>query len=652
MGKAHPAVQEYLDKYPKHRFVIQPFLTCFDVTRASTETNGGTVSAFYLKPEKFMSEQFGIERELLMVYSDHNDFQARTIQLVEVILNQQRIRLDPMVAIIVSEDSRSVELIRDFLHARPDHPNVIAFARKDLDKIKSPDDLRTVFNQQFFQRDLFGLESPLTIDTSFFGRAEIVTELLDRFRAGQNSGLFGLRRIGKTSVLFAIGRRCREGRLGGFLYADLSSPGRYQRRWWELLEDLVLKFVDVLDISAGKSKLAAVRTGYSEKEGSDQFRTDVRRLLNKSQHSKLLVALDEIEYVTFEISPSEHWINDFLPLWQTMRALHQDSEGHFCYIVAGVNPRCIEADRVGKFDNPLFSTARPYFLPPFELDKVREMVRRLARYMGLKTDETLYPLLTKEYGGHPFLVRQACSLLSKKVPARPGQLTTSLFQSEREQLGLLLEKNVRQILNVLAIWYPDEYEMIRTLATGGLSSFLEFARLDPEFTQHVEGYGLVRAARSNPTITIGLVESFLQRQPVESQETSGEDVLAEISRRRNTIEKKLRVVLRDGLKFKHGKKGADALLRALPQTRREVVARFSYEDVWEHLFFDELTLVLEQEWDAFQNWFSEPLDEVLRWMNHVNKSRSDAHAKSIGKDDLAYLRICFSRLEEKVVTRA
>ena len=39
------------------------------------------------------------------------------------------------------------------------------------------------------------------------------------------------------------------------------------------------------------------------------------------------LALDEIEHLTFDISPAEHWRIDFLPFWQTMRSVHQDTKG-------------------------------------------------------------------------------------------------------------------------------------------------------------------------------------------------------------------------------------------------------------------------------------------------------------------------------------
>ena len=85
--------------------------------------------------------------------------------------------------------------------------------------------------------------------------------------------------------------------------------------------------------------------------------------------------------------------------------------GRFCFLVAGVSPHILEKEAVGRFDNPLFGTAKLILRVTFNAHFVREMVRRLARSMGIKPDEELYPLLLNDFGGHPYLTRQACSYL-------------------------------------------------------------------------------------------------------------------------------------------------------------------------------------------------------------------------------------------------
>jgi hypothetical protein len=434
----------------------------------------------------------------------------------------------------------------------------------------------------------------------------------------------------------------------------MSSPAAYQLRWWELLQRLAKEIAAPLELQrSDRSKIRALNVEYEERNAASHFKADVVGLAQHLPEHRLLLLLDEIEHITFDLSPATHWSSDFLPFWQTLRSIHQDTQGQFAYIIVGVNGHAVEADRIGSHDNPLFSTTKPFYLGPFDLATTREMVRHISRYMGLRFEESLYQRLFEEYGGHPFLVRQACSQLAHAVSSRPGDVNSTLFESKRSSIAVSLDRNVRQILNVLAIWYPDEYEMLRLLAHGDKQTFLEFAQSSSVFTQHVEGYGLVRDARHDPKLSIGLVRSHLANQkkkPPEATTGDKEEVIVEVSRRRNRIEKLFRQMLRDGLRFSQGKKAMTVALAAVPEERRAVLNQFSYSDVWNELYLKDLIAILEKNYGDFQKRLSEDQAEVVRWLNHVNRCRADAHAKDLSHEDIAYLRVCFRRLEDLLDT--
>jgi len=654
MGKIHYQADDiYFYKHPEERKIVEPFLRCFNVTKAFKKTRGNDrVSCYYLKAEPFIAELIGLEKELLCIYAPFDRFQARTIKLHDEVIASDRTRLDPLGSVVVSDDPKTYSVVSDYLVSNPERPPIVALSLDELGRLNSVDDIRRLFVNQLFRRDLFSLESPLKTDTTFFGRSEIVAELLDRFRSGQNSGLFGLRRIGKSSVLYALMRRVGDGEIAGSIYLDVSSPGVYKLRWWELLQHIIVELARPLDLKRGeRSKVRALSLKYQEKTAAKHFKVDILNLFGRFRGNRILLLLDEIEHITFDISPSEHWAEDFLPLWQSIRSVHQDTQGRFGFVVVGVNPHILEADRVGQYDNPLFSTTKPFYLGPLDRRSLRDMVRRIGRFMGLKCEESLYNKLYDEYGGHPFLVRQACSFLAKKVTSRPGVLTAELFETNRNHIALLLERNIRQILNVLAIWYPDEFEMVRMLAQGDQDTFVEFARGSATFTQHVEGYGLVKDARENPQLTIGLVQKYLSKVPrnparIDEDTKDPEAVLAEISRRRNAIEIAFRCLLRDGLRFSEGKKAMHVVLNCLGEKRRAELAQFSYSQVWNEMYFSELIAVISKNWGAFQKRLPENKDKVITWMEHINKCRADAHARELNEEDLAFLKVCFRRIEE------
>ena len=147
---------------------------------------------------------------------------------------------------------------------------------------------------------------------------------------------------------------------------------------------------------------------------------------------------------------------------------------------------------------------------------------------------------------------------------------------------------------------------------------------------------------------MGLVEQFLKQRQRDGTSASddGEAILVEITTRRNRIEKRLRSILKDGLRFAKGGKAAAAVLDVLSDKRRLQIAQYSYDQLWEHLYFDELRAITEKHWDAFQKWFAAQKADVTQRLDHINKSRADAHARELSEDDLAYLRVCFKRIEE------
>ena len=59
---------------------------------------------------------------------------------------------------------------------------------------------------------MFGVASPLNTDSFFFGkdRTYVITELYGKYQQGEHGGLFGLRRIGKTSILNKLQQRVEQ----------------------------------------------------------------------------------------------------------------------------------------------------------------------------------------------------------------------------------------------------------------------------------------------------------------------------------------------------------------------------------------------------------------------------------------------------------
>jgi len=377
----------------------------------------------------------------------------------------------------------------------------------------------------------------------------------------------------------------------------------------------------------------------------------VRNLLAIAPGGRIVLGLDELEHISFDVSPASHWNEDFLPFWQAIRGVHQELQGRFTFMVAGVNPHALEEAQLHRTDNPLFETARLYYLPPFREEDVANMVSAIAERMGITVEADVYRLLMDDFGGHPFLTRKACSVAVSELRKRPATLTGEVYEQQHARIAHETSLITEQIITVLGAWYPDEYELMRRLAHSDLGPLQAAVSRHEAIAKHVEGYGLVAEPRGEARITVGVVKAYLIGVPAPSHEPEKlaidwETKILEVSLRRNAIEAELRQVVSQGLRFKFGLKAGDRALKCWPETRRAVLQHYGYEDRWQYLDFKELVAVIDNEYDAFQNWFAQDRAQVLQWLDHVNRSRADAHAKTISDEDFAYLRICFRRLEE------
>lgn len=104
----------------------------------------------------------------------------------------------------------------------------------------------------------------------------------------------------------------------------------------------------------------------------------------------------------------------------------------------------------------------------------------------------MYSRLADDFGGHPYLIRQACSRLLKPLADRPAHVSLLDYENERPRIYNTLESNVQHVLSILEDFYPDEYETVRRLALGDRAAFRAAVRESESFANHVEGYGLAR----------------------------------------------------------------------------------------------------------------------------------------------------------------
>lgn len=652
----HPSFgYENFDK--EERLIIEAFAKEFYVTNAGKKIKFGPASEYkyiLIKPTAVYAEMFNLDRDIIVVFSNYSDVEARTLDAFErAAKNHSTLRLEKICGVLVSRDRNVESSLESLVKAEPESQIVIPFFSGDIHKNGDSFFFRNKFRRYFYARDLFAFEAPLQKDLYFFGRVDIIQTLINRYKSGENSGVFGLRKTGKTSLINGFERTLFSEGVTPVII-DCQNTSFNQRRWNEGLYYLCLMAQKKLKTSS----FTFEEKEFTEKDAAILFESFIEKIFHEKKQ-RILFIFDEVENISRKTSPAPHWKNglDFVLFWQSLRSIFQNNKKILSYIIVGTNPSCVEVAKIENVDNPLFNHFTPIYIPGFEVDETRLMTRKLGRKMGIKFEETIYAKLSEDFGGHPFLMRHACSSISKSIEksARPVMIDRLIYQKGKEDF---LSNNINymeMIVGVLKDHYNDEYEMLRLLAIGETKIFNEFSEMHPYYTNHLIGYGLIKNGVSGYDFCIDAVKNYILNQSQYKKiSMSIEEKWSEISERRNRAEIKLRKLVKSLLRSHLSEVTArQAILDIFGGTRKQRLSAISYAQLFDpevsEIYFSDLAKIISKHWDVFKNSISHSKKDMYERLEFINHSRAEAHASEISDEQFAYFRVCITAIENDLL---
>lgn len=510
-------IEQHFKLFPKERKFLSPFLDGFDVTWGKrTKAFNTEVSIFFLSPEDHYKESYGFENEILLIYSPFSKMEPRTLQAAEQIFSASpaKGRVETLNYFLISDADDVGIWLESYVSSRQEARIIVPFSSAEL--ISAHGDnwfVRNRLNDYFFGRDLFNYSLPLVEDTYFFGRQSAVMEYYDAIRRCENKAIFGLRKTGKTSLLFKIKRLCESQKNTTIFYIDCKQPHVRKSRWFELLSDIAGEI--------GQNFRFKINFDFSENRASKSFLEVIKKC--RDDGHRLCFMFDEIEYISY-ISPRDiHWQSDYIEFWQTLWS-SQSQFKCLSFIIAGVNPTVVESDLVDNVQNPLFGIVPHKYLTGFSKDDSRLMLRKLGRRMGMAFDIDACDAINDWYGGHPLLIRQACSNLNSftsESEKRPFVVNVELFNSLKERIDSELTFYSNHAISEIREFYPDEYYLFELLATG---QELEFKELSKEsiYTKHLCSYQLIVKTGNSYAINIPVIA---QRVALDSKIKDGRELI-------------------------------------------------------------------------------------------------------------------------------
>jgi hypothetical protein len=594
------------------------------------------------KPSKKVEDHFGLHLECFVIGHGYpKDFHQRT--LLQQPPSEVGYRVDPGVRFVASTSPQADSSCAAW--AATHRIRIVLLRRDEGDDEEA---LYRLLSTYLWRRDLFAESEPVRLASEFFGREVAVNEVVARVLGGQPMGIFGLRKVGKSSLLARVTDLLAED--ASFLVVPSVIIGNSAKirsgRWSDVASELVTGWARALERIAERNALPirpkatktrdALARRQTDANVASAFEKDVLSLLSTARalatrlecsEVRLLAVVDECDHLYPHLATSEHWRTDFFTLWNTIQAVKRalDEPSTLTYLLGGVNPSGVERGALMEQANPLFETQKLY-LKPMNRDEAGALLRGIGGRMGLKFSDEAVDAAFTQVGGHPMLLRKLGSAIHGDENRRAATVTVderkvqNVFRKHKRAFYdyvLWVLEHLRQVA-------PDEERFLRDIAEEKESSS-DAAWADDEyrevFAHHLEQYGLITFEGDVPVLGLALVREALKRPPasefpeqkrslkdlVDSLETAVRHrIVVDIRATRSLAEvidavvnaipgdSKNRAVSRDVLREIGEVSGVDALVQSLNWGDYELVMRKFYDEIVWHGPVLEKTARLEQ----------------------------------------------------------
>jgi len=505
--------------------------------------HGPRVWVALIKPHDHIGDYFTLPKEYVLIgHGFPNDFQQRTL-LAEP-PHDIAYRADDRVRFVASAAPMMKAACAAWASQRRIAVVPLDPSRGFVSDAGSAQ-LYELLSTSLWRRDVFDDPEPVANAAEFFGRELTVQQIVTKTYLGQLSAIFGLRKIGKTSLI----RRVREllesdkSSLNATAFVQCNATRIKAGRWFVVLLDLLEGWSSAINRRAAaagsRSQAKAVKLPALFADGkqtptdaliADAFQKDVEKLLraarsvatqSEASHVRLVALFDEADELYPHRSDAGNWREDYFALWNALQTLKRGGAdpSEIVYILGGVNPAGVEAGSLAGRPNPLFELSR-LFLKPLTDGESRDLLRGLGARVGLSFDDEAVASAFTISGGHPWLLRKLGSQIHQAEGSGASKVLVTRAMVERvfARTRRSFYQHVEWILSHLRDVAPDEYRLLRDIAVGGNDRYLSEWRdvaFRETFAEHLAQYGILRFEDDTPVITIGLIRDALAQPSAE-----------------------------------------------------------------------------------------------------------------------------------------
>ncbi len=618
----------------------------------------GDYVAMYAKPTKTIRGSLVVEREVFVLIANYSALHARTITVSQEAIRGEQPRLQPDLAIVVHADPDGDVSLRAW--GREAGLTVLPIYRPGGGAMPPAALLRQRLARELFATDSFQITGPVSDDSDFFGRREQVNDLLRQLQAGRIAALFGLRKVGKTSMLNRVIDRAKDFGTPKVAMIDCSLRG---------FNDL--SAAEALKAVARLARLAS-QQGYAHisqtlrRSDKDIMATFDTLWNSDSAKSPLLIVFDEVDYITPDSPTSAHWKHEFNEFWREFRALVQESKRHeltLSVLVSGVSSRSFRTAEIDGTENSVLHFVPEEYLSPFAGDAADAMINALGKRCGLTLARDARAVIAQTSAYLPYWMRMAGSYVHRhvEVEGRPTEIDVHLVtqlcrefaETEGAEISRVALQNLERVDRPMfdLLVRVSDGDSVDARQAGPLIRYglvrQRAAAISIDSIMIQRGLELLRSQSAHPGIDEA-GEMTASRRDLELDEGEWAEELASISRRRNILERKAREFVRVVLKMSlpPGKDWVTIVNNSLPSRRREACAGLTPDALMSKLYWLELSAIIGREWEHFERFFEDK--KRLQTAFVLLNERPDAHAKDVDLADVALQRRELTWLEQRI----
>jgi hypothetical protein len=368
-------------------------------------------------------------------------------------------------------------------------PLPISFLEKSVSIQRCEEELQELEEPYLTRRNPYTESKPIHDPIWFYGREEFLQRLPPVLAWGQHIGLFGLRKVGKTSLANQL--RQRFGERTPAIFIDCQGISAKADIYFE--EILINLHAELRSLNV--EQLPQLPETVNRENFRRQFLALFDRWEELGHRKPFLIIFDEIDKLFPIREADETILREYLRLFGTLRGLAQSRRCLVTLVIAyrpDVNRYNLFPHNIG--ENPMFALFQEEYLGFLNLAESETMITEIGMWKNIVWDVEAARQVFHYCGGHPLVTRyfasEACERgMLKQITYSQVENTAKKIQKKlrTHQIGTYYYRGVWEMLR------KEEQELLCAICRNGNRGFSEENVPDEliEALTNLEHFGLV-----------------------------------------------------------------------------------------------------------------------------------------------------------------